>query len=107
MTQMRDTEGGHIPKDGSGSTYFDADLCDWNTGLGPELTINVPVYFEGGDGDEYSSDGVLTAPLQTIMEEYLVNFKETDGGDGIHEFAKWLRTYADRLEDAMAKEKSE
>lgn len=100
MTQMRDTEGEKIPADNDGITYFDADLCDWNNGQGPELTINVPPYFVGGNGSEYESQGVVSVPLQRVLEDYLTCFKQEDGGVGVPAFVKWLREYADRLEQA-------
>jgi hypothetical protein len=80
--------------------YFDADLCDWNDGKGPALTVLTPTYFVGGDGSEYDGDGVMTVPLQAVLEDYLLNFKKEDGGEGVPAFCKWLRDYADRLEAA-------
>lgn len=100
MTQMRDTEGEQIPKDEEGRMYFDADLCDWNNGKGPEMTINTPTYFVAGDGSEYDGHGVMAVPLQAVLEDYLINFKSEDGGEGVPAFTKWLRDYADRLESA-------
>jgi len=98
MTQMQDTEGAAIPKDETGRTYFDADLCDWNDGTGPDLTINAPAFFEGEDGTVYNSHGVIYVSLRAVLEDYLVNFKSQDGGDGVPAFAEWLRDYANRIE---------
>lgn len=97
MTQMIDTEGCEIPKDScSGATLFFADLCDWGDGKGPDLSINVPMYFEEDSG-VYDSGGVVTAPIQDILEEYLSEFKKIDGGEHVDKFSAWLKDYADRL----------
>lgn len=61
------------------------------------LTINVPRYFETEYGI-YDSEGVLSVPIQEILEQYLRDFKIEDGGDGIKTFISWLRNYADKLE---------
>lgn len=100
MTQLLDTEGAHIPSDDDeGRPLFDADLCDWNDGKGPALTINIPMYFETIEGT-YNSGGVISAPLQEILEQYMRDFKEIDGGDGIDIFCTWLHDYANRLKSA-------
>lgn len=100
MTQMIDTEGAEIPKSEDGYTYFDADLCDWTDGKGPTLSINIPLFFEGGNGVNYDSCGVLTTPIQAVLEDYIKEFKENDGGKGVPKFVEWLRDYANRLETA-------
>ena len=98
MALLLDTEGYAIPSDDEcGRPLFDADLCDWNDGKGPLLTINVPRYFETEYGI-YDSEGVLSVPIQKIFEQYLRDFKIEDGGDGIKTFISWLRNYADKLE---------
>lgn len=100
MTELLDTEGATIPSDYlDGRPLFDADLCDWNDGKGPVLTINVPMYFEA-HGVTYDSAGVVSAPLQDVLEEYLQKFKEIDGGKGVDAFCAWLHGYADRLKAA-------
>lgn len=100
MTILLDTEGAVIPGDDyDNSPLFDTTLCDWKDGKGPSLSMNIPELFETHFGI-YDSQGVIHAPLQAILEEYLLEFKVTDGGDGIAEFCKWLRDYADRLESA-------
>lgn len=104
MTQMIDTEGAEIPQSAEGRTYFDADLCNWNDGQGPSLSINIPMFFQGENGIDYDSEGVLTVPVQAVFEEYLDEFKEIDGGEGLPEFVQWLRGYADRLEAAGAEQ---
>ena len=103
MTQMIDTEGDRIPNDAEGRTYFDADLCDWNDGKGPYLAVNIPCFFDAGDGTEYDGNGVVIVPIQEVLEDYLKEFKETDDGDGVEKFAAWLRDYANRLESSNAK----
>ena len=100
MPQMIDTEGAEIPKSEDGSPYFDAHLCDWNEGNGPDLSINVPPFFEGVDGADYDSCGILTIPIQAVFEEYLNEFQGRDGGAGVPAFVEWLRDYANRLEAA-------
>ena len=96
MTQLLDTEGTQIPSDDEeGRHLFDADLIDWNDGLGPMLTINVPMYFEAVRGI-YDSCGVISAPLKDVLEEYLREFAVFDCGDGIESFCDWLHDYADR-----------
>ena len=100
MTQLFDTEGAPIPSDDeAGHPLFDADLCDWNDGRGPMLTMNVPMYFEAAGGI-YDSAGVITAPLKDVLEEYLRDFKKIDGGCGVETFCAWLHDYSDRLKAA-------
>jgi len=96
MARMLDTEGEEIPSDDDGRPLFNADLCDWGKGKGPELTINVPMCFTTPFG-VYHSDGIVSVPLKDVLEEYLIDFKSEDGGDHIAEFAAWLHDYADRL----------
>ena len=98
MALLKDTEGYNLPTDENGESFFDVDLCDWNRGRGPMLTIGIPRYFETDDEQIYSSEGVLHVPLQDVLEEYLRDFEEIDGGDGIPNFTKWLRLYANRFE---------
>ena len=102
MTQMIDTEGAEIPKDVGGHTYFDVSMCDWNEGKGPALSIGIPMFFEDENGAQYDSAGVLTVPIQDVLNDYLKEFKETDGGEGAAKFVDWLRDYANRLESANA-----
>jgi hypothetical protein len=99
MTILIDTEGEQIPPDDGEDKrpLFDADLCDWNDGRGPILTINTPSYFETEHG-VYDSCGVITTPIKDVLEEYLRDFKTIDGGDGIKDFISFLRKYSDRLE---------
>jgi hypothetical protein len=99
MTYLLDTEGDEIPKEVHGRPYFDADLCDWNDGTGPALTMNVPMSFEGEIG-VYDGNGVVSAPLQDVLEQYLRDFKREDGGIALPAFIAWLRDYANRLEAA-------
>ena len=96
MTFLFDSEHREIPTD-AGATLFEAVLCDHGDGAGPTLTINGPRYFETSDG-EYESDGVFHAPLQSILEDYLLEMVFMDAGQGRDAFCKWLRDYADRLE---------
>ncbi len=106
MTIFVDTEGAHIPADWNGRPLFDGDLTNWGKGKGPELTLTVPLFFiSGPDGDEteYSSEGVITANLQEILDEYLEYGCKNDGFNCAKEFADWMREYADRLEAAAAK----
>lgn len=86
MTQMKDTEGGDMPVG-----FFDIDLCDWSDGLGPVLSIRVPIDIEG-----YTGAGVITANLKDVLEEYL-EFP-SDGLENAREFAEYLRCYADCLD---------
>lgn len=102
MTQMIDTEGAEIPKNEDGRTYFDVDMCDWNDGKGPDLSVNIPYFFEDENGAQYDGNGVLTVPIQDVLNDYIKEFKETDGGDGVAKFVEWLRDYANRLESANA-----
>lgn len=102
MAQMIDTEGAEIPRDENGHMYFYIDMCDWNDGKGPDLSMNIPMFFEDENGATYNSCGVLTVPIQQVMEEYLSGLKENDGGDGAQKFVEWLRDYANRLESANA-----
>lgn len=100
MALLLDTEGALIPlsDEVDARPLFDADLCDWNNGKGPELTINIPMYFETEHGI-YDGEGCLSVLLQEVLEEYLRDFKGTDGGHGIKAFISYLRSYADRLEE--------
>ena len=100
MTQMIDTEGAEIPKDEDGRTYFDVDMCDWNDEKGPELSINIPCFFFFFNGAQYHGYVVLTVPIQDVLNDYIKEFKETDGGDGVAKFVEWLRDYANRLASA-------
>ena len=100
MTQMRETQSEELPKNEEGRMYFDAAMCDWNDGNGPDLSINIPEFFEGGDGSVYDGFGVVTVPLQDVLNDYLKELKESDGGVGVPKFPAWLRDYADRLEAA-------
>lgn len=43
-----------------------------------------------------------THSLQDVLNDYIKEFKETDGGDGVAKFVEWLRDYANRLESANA-----
>lgn len=98
MTLLLDTEGVSLPKcDTSGTDLFDASLCDWGNGKGPSLAINIPMYFET-ETDAYGGAGVLAAPIQEILEDYLSEIVTTDGAEHAASFVSWLRGYADRLE---------
>jgi hypothetical protein len=96
MALFKDTEEEKIPAQ-DGYELFNADMIDWGEGDGPTIAINIPYYFET-DGGVYDSCGVISAPLKSILEEYLVNFLVEDGGESIEAFAEYLRDYADRLE---------
>lgn len=98
MTQLLDTEGQTIPTE-DGILLFNADLCDWGDGKGPDLTLNIPMYFKTEEGI-YDGSGVISAPLKDVLEEYLQNFMKEDGGIGINDFVAWLHDYADRLKTA-------
>lgn len=102
MATLLDTEGRQIPLDDGGRPMFDADLCDWGDGRGPMLTMNVPDYFETIHGT-YDSHGVVQAPIKDVLEEYLRDAEDMDGGHSIDAFAEWLHEYADRLKAASAK----
>lgn len=102
MTQMIDTEGAEIPKNADGLAYFGVDMCDWNDGKGPDFSMNIPMFFEDENGAQYDSCGVLTVPIQDVLNDYIKEFKDTDGGDGVPKFVEWLRDYANRLESANA-----
>ena len=97
MALLLDTEGAPIPSEEDGRPLFDADLFDWSDGKGPILTINIPSYFETENGI-YDSGGVISVPLQDVLEQYLRDFKIEDGGESIKVFISWLRNYADKLE---------
>jgi hypothetical protein len=98
MTAFIDTEGHDIPVDDVGEhPFFDVDLCDWNEGDGPELTMNVPAFET--ETDSYAG-GIVFVPLKNVLEQYLRTFLQTDGGGGRVEFVAWLRDYAARLEAA-------
>lgn len=96
MALMKDTEGCEIPKQ-FGSNLFDIDLCDWNDGEGPILTLRAPVFFETDTG-VYDSMGVMVVPLKEVMNEYIAEIMSMDGGEGAREFATYLRQYADKLD---------
>lgn len=102
MTILLDTEQCPIPCNIMGGSLFDADLCNWGNGKGPILSINIPEWFTWGKAGEretlYDGSGVITAPLQQILEDYLKSGYETDGHNKSKEFVSWLRDYADRLE---------
>jgi hypothetical protein len=100
MTQMIDTEGAEIPKDKNGLTYFDVYMCDMKDGKGPDLSMNIPMFFEDGNGDQYGSARVLFVPIQDVLDDYIKGFKDSDGGHGVPKFVEWLRDYANRLESA-------
>ena len=95
MTQMKDTEGGDMPVG-----HFDIDLCDWGDGLGPKLSLNIPLDIEG-----YTGAGVLTASLKDVLSEYL-EFPP-DGLENAKEFAEYLRCYADSLDKEVNKIETE
>ena len=99
MVQFADTEGNEIPPGDDGEVLFDVDLYDSRKGLGPELSMTVPMYFETEQGI-YNSAGVLAVPIKDVLEQYLIEFPDanrSDGGEGIEAFAAWLHDYADRL----------
>ncbi|MEG7689012.1 hypothetical protein U2044_15575, partial [Listeria monocytogenes] len=62
----------------------------------------IPYFFEDENGAQYDGNGVLTVPIQDVLNDYIKEFKETDGGDGVAKFVEWLRDYANRLESANA-----
>ena len=99
MTQLLDPVGATIPSDYAGRPLFDADLCDWSDGRGPIITLNVPMYFET-PGGAYDGSGVIVASVKDVLEEYLLDFEEIDGGDSVESFAAWLHDYADKLKKA-------
>jgi hypothetical protein len=47
---------------------------------------------------EVYGGGVVFVPLREVLEEYLKNMKETDGGEGRQAFVEYLRAYASRVE---------
>jgi hypothetical protein len=103
MAKMQDSEEEKIPCEENGNQYFDIYMIDWSKGLAPDLQMNVPCYFEGGDGSTYDSCGIVYVSLQDVLEQYLNEFQSEDGGENLHKFIPFLRDYADRLE-AKAKE---
>lgn len=100
MTQMTDTEGAEIPKNENGRPYFEIHLYNMNSEDGPEISINVPEFFEGEDGSQYDSHGVLTVPIREVLDDYIEEFWDADRGEGLPKFVEWLRDYANRLESA-------
>ena len=63
--------------------------------------MNVPMFFEGEDGTEYKSAGVVVASIKDVMEEYLLEISDFHT-ELAPDFAAWLRAYADKL-DALCK----
>lgn len=104
---MIDAEGEEIPKDKYGRMYFDIGMCGWDDGKGPDISMNIPMFFEDQNGATYEGCGVLTVPIQKVLEDYLSDFKGIDGGDGIPKFIEWLRDYANRLESANVGNKAQ
>lgn len=105
MTFLLDSEGASLPHDGWRGKVFKVYLSGNNDGNGPELIVTVPEWFVTEGEVEYDSCGVLYAPLQEILEQYLEDEKgiggtiiSMDGGDGLPAFVAWLRAYAKRLE---------
>jgi hypothetical protein len=102
-----------LPSD-KNACWWDIDLCNWNDGKGPELLLSIPPWFELNDGTVYDGDGVLTVPLQDVLEEYLVqllpskdgSYLSADGGEGAPAFVAWLRDYADRMAAVLAQEEA-
>lgn len=103
MAQMIDSEGAVIPKDEYGRKLFNITLFDWFECITPELSICIPMFFEGEDGDKYDSAGALTVPLQDVLEEYLEEARvDTDNRAYVAKFVALLRDYANRLEASTA-----
>ena len=100
MPLMLDTGGAYVPTGDDSYPLFDIDLCDWEDGHGPKLAITVPAYFETNRG-AYVGDGVMSLPLNVVLEHYLANYREEDGGAGVPDFCKYLRDYADRLQASL------
>jgi hypothetical protein len=112
MIELKDKKGAPLPEDDIGPK-FDADLMDYNNGEGPMLEIGVPKWFtvwktdsredEGSPpAEEFRTCGVLQAPLEKILDEYLHHWAEGfDEGKAAPAFLAWLRNYADRLDKAI------
>ena len=98
MTMMRDTEGDNLPNDGPDGGRDCWDIGLWGDG---ELSLTIPMFFDTGDGGEYNGAGVLTVGLRDLLQEYLDNCEELDGGDGLIPLATMLREFADKYERAQ------
>ena len=104
MAQMKDSEGAEIPKIESryAGCFFNITMLDWNDGELPDLSISVPNYFSNNDNTgEYHSEGCVTVPIRKVMDEYIGEMIEKDGGRGAEEFAKYIESYAEKLREKI------
>lgn len=95
MTMMRDTEGDYLPNDGPDGRCWDIQLC----GDGG-LILSIPMQFDAGEDGEYNGFGVVSAELGDLLEEYLDDCAEKDGGKGLRPMAEMLYKFAKKYEAA-------
>lgn len=98
MTMMRDTEGDTLPNNGPDDKTDDCwDINLWGSG---KLSMSIPMYFDAGEGGEYSGAGVVTVGLRDLLQEYLDDCDWGDGGEGLRPLAEMLREFAEKYEAA-------
>lgn len=97
MTVMKDIGDAFVPPDSDGKPLFKLTLSNRGTGQGPEITLNVPLHFESGGGT-YNGNGVLTARLDDVFDEYIAEVRTNGGDDRLEDLAAGLRYFADRID---------